>query len=57
MSTINAQMVKELRRLTGVGMMECKKALQESDGDMDLAKARLTKPDDDPLEPEPEPVE
>ena len=38
MSTaISAGMVKELRERTGAGMMECKKALQESDGDMEKA--------------------
>ena len=34
---INAQMVKELRECTGAGMMDCKKALTESGGDMDAA--------------------
>ena len=34
---INAGMVKDLRECTGAGMMDCKKALQESDGDMDAA--------------------
>ncbi len=34
---ISAAQVKELRELTGVGMMDCKKALQEADGDMDAA--------------------
>ncbi len=34
---ISAQMVKELRELTGAGMMDCKKALTETDGDMDKA--------------------
>jgi elongation factor Ts len=34
---ISAGMVKELRERTGAGMMECKKALQESDGDMEKA--------------------
>ena len=34
---ITAAMVKELRERTGAGMMECKKALSESDGDMDAA--------------------
>lgn len=34
---ITAQMVKELREKTGAGMMDCKKALQESDGDMEKA--------------------
>ena len=38
MSTvISASMVKELRERTGAGMMECKKALQESNGDMEKA--------------------
>ena len=30
-------MVKELREMTGAGMMDCKKALAETDGDMDKA--------------------
>ncbi|WMI79868.1 translation elongation factor Ts [Anaerotignum sp. MB30-C6] len=34
---ITAAMVKELRELTGVGMMDCKKALTETDGDMEKA--------------------
>ncbi|WP_249869758.1 translation elongation factor Ts [Oceanobacillus saliphilus] len=34
---ITAQMVKELREKTGAGMMDCKKALQETDGNMDAA--------------------
>ena|SRR5688572_16914520 len=34
---ISASMVKELRERTGSGMMECKKALQESNGDMEKA--------------------
>ncbi|QAS50971.1 translation elongation factor Ts [Halobacillus litoralis] len=34
---INAKMVKELRGKTGAGMMDCKKALTENDGDMDKA--------------------
>ena len=34
---VTAQMVKELRELTGAGMMDCKKALVEADGDMDQA--------------------
>ena len=34
---INAKMVKDLRECTGAGMMDCKKALQESEGDMDAA--------------------
>ena len=34
---ITAQMVKELRESTGAGMMDCKKALQEAEGNMDRA--------------------
>ncbi|MBC2575845.1 translation elongation factor Ts [Peptostreptococcus canis] len=34
---ITAQMVKELRETTGAGMMDCKKALTEAEGDMDRA--------------------
>ena len=37
MATITAQMVKELREATGVGMMECKRALVKADGDKDAA--------------------
>lgn len=37
MANVTAAMVKELREMTGVGMMECKKALVEADGDMDKA--------------------
>ena len=43
MSNINAQMVKELRDRTGAGMMECKKALQDSSGDMDKAVEEMRK--------------
>ena len=34
---ITAQMVKELRESTGAGMMDCKKALQEAEGNMERA--------------------
>lgn len=37
MANITAGMVKELREMTGAGMMECKKALTEADGDMEKA--------------------
>ncbi|MBM7854421.1 elongation factor Ts [Desulfohalotomaculum tongense] len=37
MADISAKMVKELRERTGAGMMDCKKALQETNGDMDKA--------------------
>ena len=40
---ISASMVKELRERTGAGMMECKKALVETDGDMDAAVEQLRK--------------
>jgi len=39
--TITAQAVKELRELTGLPMMECKQALQESQGDIEGAKQWL----------------
>ena len=32
---VTAQMVKELRERTGAGMMDCKKALTETEGDME----------------------
>jgi elongation factor Ts len=37
MATITAAMVKELRETTGAGMMDCKQALSETDGDMQAA--------------------
>lgn len=40
---ITAQMVKELRERSGVGMMECKKALVENKGDIDVAMEWLRK--------------
>ena len=43
MAAVTAAMVKELRERTGLGMMDCKKALVESDGDMDLAIDNLRK--------------
>ncbi|WJI27683.1 translation elongation factor Ts [Thermosynechococcus sp. B1] len=41
MAEISAKLVKELRDKTGAGMMDCKKALQESNGDMEAAIAWL----------------
>jgi elongation factor Ts len=38
---ITADMVKELRERTGAGMMDCKRALEETGGDMDQAVANL----------------
>jgi elongation factor Ts len=43
MAEIPAQVVKELRERTGAGMMDCKKALKETDGDMDKAVEWLRK--------------
>lgn len=40
---ITAQMVKDLRERTGAGMMDCKKALQEANGDIDAAIEVLRK--------------
>jgi elongation factor Ts len=40
---ITAKMVKELRDATNAGMMDCKKALQETGGDLDAAKDYLRK--------------
>ena len=40
---VTASMVKELRERTGAGMMECKKALVETDGDLDAAIEHLRK--------------
>ena len=37
MAEITASTVRELRERTGIGMMACKKALQETDGDLDRA--------------------
>ena len=41
MSEITAAMVKELREITGLGMMECKKALVETDGNLKAAEDLL----------------
>ena len=40
---ISASMVKELREMTGAGMMDCKKALAETNGDMEAAVEALRK--------------
>ena len=40
---ITASMVKELREMTGAGMMDCKKALNETNGDLDAAVVYLRK--------------
>lgn len=43
MAAISASMVKELRERTGLGLLECKKALAETDGDVELAIENLRK--------------
>jgi elongation factor Ts len=39
--TVTADMVRELREATGAGMMDCKRALEETGGDLDAAKTHL----------------
>ena len=39
--TVTIEMIKELREKTGSGMMDCKKALSEANGDMEKAVAWL----------------
>jgi len=41
MANITAEMVRELRERTGAGMMDCKRALTEADGDLEVATAIL----------------
>ena len=41
--TIKAQDVKELREKTGLGMMECKKALEQANGNLEEAIKNLRK--------------
>ena len=43
MTNISALQVKELREKTGLGLMDCKKALEEANGDLDLAVEELRK--------------
>ena len=43
MAEISAALVKKLRERTGAGMMECKKALVEANGDLDAAEVVLRK--------------
>ena len=43
MAEITAKVVMTLRKMSGQGMMDCKKALQETDGDLDAAMALLRK--------------
>ncbi|HSK15221.1 MAG TPA: elongation factor Ts, partial [Gaiellaceae bacterium] len=41
MTAVSAGLVKELRDLTGAGMMDCKRALEEAGGDLDAAQKLL----------------
>ena len=41
MAEITAAMVAKLREMSGVGMMDCKKALADGNGDMDAAMTAL----------------
>ncbi|MFN5871715.1 MAG: elongation factor Ts, partial [Aphanizomenon sp.] len=41
MAEISAKLVQELRQKTGAGMMDCKKALKENDGDIEAATTWL----------------
>jgi len=43
MAEVTAAMVKELRERTGAGMMDCKKALTEANGDIELAIDNMRK--------------
>ena len=43
MTNISASQVKELREKTGLGLMDCKKALEDTNGDLDLAVEELRK--------------
>ena len=43
MVDINARIVQQLRQKTGVGMMDCKKALQATNGDVEAAVTWLRK--------------
>lgn len=43
MAAVSAKLVKELRERTGLGMMECKKALAAADGDIDVAIEEMRK--------------
>ena len=43
MSNISAAQVKELRQKTGRGLMDCKKALEDAEGNMDKAIEELRK--------------
>ena len=42
MAAVTAAMVKDLREMTGAGMMDCKKALAATDGDMAVSYTHLS---------------
>ena len=44
MGNITAKLVKDLRDKTGAGMMDCKKALKETDGNVDLSLIHISEP-------------
>lgn len=43
MATIDKKQIQKLREITGLGLMDCRKALQEADGDLDKAVESLRK--------------
>ncbi len=49
-----AEKIKELRHLSGAGLLKCKKVLERCGGDLDRALAELQERGDGPPEPEPE---
>lgn len=53
MLPLTAAVIRDLRRDTGAPMMECKRALEEAEGDYEAAKAALLGPRNDPEEPMP----
>jgi elongation factor Ts len=53
MVALTAAMIKQLRSATGATMMDCKKALEEAEGDFDAARRALLGRDDEPEEPAP----
>jgi elongation factor Ts len=52
-----AEMIKQLRIQSGASLLECRKALIVSNGDMELALTELRGKGDEPPEPEPEVVD
>ena len=52
-----AEMIKQLRTLSGASLLKCKRALMASNGDLKLALIELRGEGDEPPEPEPEVVD